>query len=75
MLNLFSDCFQASKAKAEGITMMAVGIGKKIYQKELDEIASNTKMISVISDFGSLANDVNSLGNLICKCKFVLPYR
>ena len=47
--------------------MMAVGIGKKIYQKELDEIASNTKMISVISDFGSLANDVNSLGNLICK--------
>ena len=63
------DCFQAKTAKEKGITMMAIGIGDNIYQKELDEIASTSNLVSVINDFGSLNNNVNTMVKLICTCK------
>ena len=65
---------QANRAKADGITMLAVGVGKDIFQTELNQIASTANLVSVVRDFSSLANTVNFIRNLICTCTYLHLY-
>ncbi|WAR10991.1 MATN1-like protein [Mya arenaria] len=57
---------QAGIAKAQGITMISIGVGKDIFSEELRQIASGPNYVSEVADFKGLENIVNVLRNLIC---------
>lgn len=60
---------QADLAKAEGLTVIAVGVGSAIFRDELENIATNTQKIFQVTRFEDLALIINSMRDLICQCK------
>ena len=58
---------QASLAKDEGISMVSVGIGSKLYMDEIEGMASDPISKNVIlTDFDALVTAINHLANIIC---------
>ncbi|KAH3753954.1 hypothetical protein DPMN_188609 [Dreissena polymorpha] len=62
----YKTIMQAAKAKAEGITLIAIGVGKDIFSQELNVIASGPKYVSEVADFTSLESIINAMRDLIC---------
>ena len=60
---------QAGIAKAQGINVIAIGVGTDIFSDELNQMASGPKYVSEVADFSALENTVNVMRNLICTCK------
>ncbi|KAL3856121.1 hypothetical protein ACJMK2_015314 [Sinanodonta woodiana] len=58
---------QASLAKADGIVMIAVGVGDLIFMDELSSIATSERKLFNVTDFRSLQLIVRSLRDLICQ--------
>lgn len=63
---------QAAMAKAEGTTLISVGVGTQIFSDELRQIASSTRKVFEVSDFRSLELIINAMRDLICQCKINL---
>ncbi|OWF42080.1 Collagen alpha-6(VI) chain [Mizuhopecten yessoensis] len=58
---------QASLAKKEGITVIAVGVGSQLFREELSQIATNDRKLFTVSDFQGLQQIIVTLRNLICQ--------
>ncbi|KAK3600429.1 hypothetical protein CHS0354_023638, partial [Potamilus streckersoni] len=58
---------QASLAKADGIVMIAVGVGDQVFMDELSNIATSERKLFNVTDFRSLQLIVRSLRDLICQ--------
>ncbi|XP_052673852.1 uncharacterized protein LOC128155962 isoform X3 [Crassostrea angulata] len=58
---------EASLAKAEGITMIAIGVGTEIFQDELRQLASSPTQAFEVRDFSKLGEIINTMRDLICQ--------
>ncbi|KAK3083273.1 hypothetical protein FSP39_018154 [Pinctada imbricata] len=58
---------QASLAKAEGIIVIAVGVGTQVFRDELRQIATNERKLFEVSDFAALKQIIVSIRDLICQ--------
>lgn len=58
---------EASLAKSEGITVIAVGVGTQIFTEELSQMATSPQKHFEVSDFSALQQIVVELRNLICQ--------
>lgn len=58
---------EASLAKAEGITMIAIGVGTEIFQDELRQLASSPTQAFEVRDFSRLGEIINTMRDLICQ--------
>lgn len=51
----------------ENVTVMSIGIGRKVKYKELQKIATNEDHVFFIKDFKYLVDKINALVELSCK--------
>ena len=58
---------QAEMAKAEGIRMIAVGVGDQVFVEELQRIASNERKYYPVADFNALRSIEADLRAMICR--------
>ncbi|XP_062590013.1 uncharacterized protein LOC134251619 isoform X2 [Saccostrea cucullata] len=58
---------EANLAKAEGITMIAIGVGTEIFQGELRQLASSPQQMFEVRDFSRLGQIINTMRDLICQ--------
>ncbi|XP_046331628.2 protein PIF-like [Haliotis rufescens] len=58
---------EAAKARANGIEMLAIGVGTVIDMSELKNIASSDDQVKSISDFNEVSASVLDLVKLVCK--------
>ena len=68
---------QAQMAKAEGIRIIAVGVGNNVFVEELQQIASNQRKYYQAADFTALQGIEADIRNMICRgeCLSPLPVR
>lgn len=60
---------QASLAKAEGLTVIAIGVGSAMFKDELENIASDQGKMFQVTRFQDLELIITAMRNLICQCK------
>ncbi|XP_071104579.1 protein PIF-like [Haliotis cracherodii] len=58
---------EAAKARANGIEMLAIGVGTVIDMSELKNIASSDDQVKSISDFNEVSASVLDLVKLVCE--------
>lgn len=58
---------QAQMAKAQGIRIIAVGIGTNVFLEELQEIATNQQKLYQAPDFAALQGIESLIRNMICR--------
>ncbi|CAL1543366.1 unnamed protein product, partial [Lymnaea stagnalis] len=57
---------QSQFARADGITMFAIGVGRSVNKEELIKIAGNESRVTNVSGYDSLKNIINTLADEIC---------
>jgi hypothetical protein len=60
---------QANIAKAEGITVIALGVGTAIFRDELRQIATSERKVFEVADFKTLHQIISAMRDLICQSK------
>nr|BAK86420.1 BMSP [Mytilus galloprovincialis] len=58
---------QASLAKAEGLTVIAIGVGSAMFKDELENIASDQGKMFQVTRFQDLELIITAMRNLICQ--------
>ena len=58
---------QAQLAKADGIRIVAVGVGNNVFEEELIEIATNIRKYYRAVDFAALQSIESDIRNMICR--------
>ncbi|KAJ8311317.1 hypothetical protein KUTeg_011129 [Tegillarca granosa] len=58
---------EANNAKADGYTIIAVGVGQEAFTTELTQIATNERKVFAVSDFKELTRIIVEIRDLICQ--------
>ena len=58
---------QANLAKAEGYTLISIGVGQEVYRDELKNIATDVNKIFQVQRFQDLEIIINSIRDMICQ--------
>lgn len=58
---------QAQMAKADGIRIIAVGVGNNVFEEELQEMATNQRKYYRAVDFAALQGIESDIRNMICR--------
>ncbi|KAK3591864.1 hypothetical protein CHS0354_005067 [Potamilus streckersoni] len=61
---------QADYAKAEGVSMFAVGVTNLINKNELNAIASTPRQVLMLQSFSQLKDELINLMKKVCPCDF-----
>jgi uncharacterized protein YegL len=60
---------EADKLKSIGVNVFSIGIGKKIHDQQLQQIASDSKKVFRASNFDELVNFIGTLAEKTCRGK------
>ena len=66
---------QAQLAKADGIRIIAVGVGNNVFLEELQEIATNQQKLYRAPDFAALRGIESDIRNMICRGNFIYSWK
>ena len=65
---------EANLAKAEGVKVLAVGVGGQMFRDELRQIASRPSKVFTSPTFGTLATLISEIRRMVCQGMLFVQY-